>query len=171
MHPAPAPIIVTAPPGSLGIKPALHLVPPQNGKTRVTEGDWRALMLAAQAGNAGVYRRLLAEIGIWLQRYYARRLPTAMVDDAVQDALLAVHEKRHTYDPAQPFAPWLAAIARYKWIDRLRAMKSGAVEELSDDLAVEDHGDAVMSARSLELLLAKLKPAQAEAIRLVKLQG
>lgn len=151
----------------------LYLVARQQGteETRVTEGDWRALMLAAQAGNAGVYRRLLAEVGAWLKRYYARRLPPSMVDDAVQDALMAVHAKRHTYDPSQPFAPWLAAIARYKWIDRLRAMKAHATEELSDEVAVLDHGDRVTSARSLELLLGQLKPAQAEAIRLVKLQG
>src|ERR1700692_457387 len=138
---------------------------------RVTDGDWRSLMVAAQSGNAAVYRRLLSELGAWLRRYYARRLPAAMVDDAVQEALLAIHEKRHTYDPAQRFEPWLAAIARYKWIDRVRAMKVASTEELSDDLAVTDHGEAVQSARSLELLLQKLKPAQAEAIRLVKLQG
>ena len=29
---------------------------------------------------------------------------------AVQDTLLAIHQKRHTYDPSRPFAPWLAAI-------------------------------------------------------------
>ena len=43
---------------------------------------------------------------------YARRLPPSMTDDAVQDVFLAIHEKRHTYDPARPFGPWLAAIAR-----------------------------------------------------------
>jgi RNA polymerase sigma-70 factor (ECF subfamily) len=106
-----------------------------------------------------------------LQRYYVRRLPAAMVDDAVQEVLLAMHEKRHTYDPSQPFGPWLAAIARYKWIDRLRAMKAASMKELSDDLPVLDHGEAVQSARSLELLLDRLKPAQADVIRLVKLQG
>jgi RNA polymerase sigma factor (sigma-70 family) len=137
----------------------------------LTESDWRALMVAVQSGDADVYRRLLTEVSAWLHRYYVRRLPTAMVDDAVQEVLLAVHEKRHTYDPAQAFGPWLAAIARYKWIDRLRAMKAASMEELSDDLAVLDHGDAVQDARSLELLLRKLKPAQAEVIRLVKLQG
>jgi RNA polymerase sigma-70 factor (ECF subfamily) len=137
----------------------------------LTESDWRALMVAAQSGNAEIYRRLLTEVSAWLHRYYVRRLPTPMVDDAVQEVLLAVHEKRHTYDPAQAFGPWLAAIARYKWIDRLRAMKTASMEELSDNLAVLDHGDAVQDARSLELLLAKLKPAQAEVIRLVKLQG
>jgi RNA polymerase sigma factor (sigma-70 family) len=137
----------------------------------LTESDWRALMVAAQSGNAETYRRLLTEVSAWLHRYYVRRLPTPMVDDAVQEVLLAVHEKRHTYDPAQPFGPWLAAIARYKWIDRLRAMKAAPSETLSDALPVQDHGNAVQDARSLELLLGRLKPAQAEVIRLVKLQG
>lgn len=137
----------------------------------MTDADWRALMVAAQAGRGDVYRRLLGELGAWLHRYYVRRLPPAAVDDAVQDALLAIHEKRHTYDPAQPFGPWLAAIARYKWIDGLRTMKVHATEALPDDLAVGDHGDSIQDARSLELLLDKLKPAQSDVIRLVKLQG
>ena len=80
------------------------------------------LMAAAQRGDKAAYRLLLDELRSWLARYYRRRLTEAHVDDAVQDALLAIHNKRHTYDPARAFAPWLAAIARYKWIDRLRAM-------------------------------------------------
>jgi RNA polymerase sigma factor (sigma-70 family) len=137
----------------------------------LTQSDWSALMVAAQSGNTMLYRRLLSEVGAWTKRYYFRRLPEAMVDDAVQEVLLALHEKRHTYDPSKPFGPWLAAIARYKWIDRLRAMKVAPMLELSDDLSVADHGEAVQSARSLEILLARLKPAQAEVIRLVKLNG
>ena len=128
-------------------------------------------MVASQAGNAAVYRRLLTEIGVWLRRYYGRRLPPGMVDDAVQDTLLALHVKRHTYDPARPFEPWLAAVARHKWIDRLRSMKSAATVALDDDIAVPDHGDAVIHAHSLEALLTELKPAQSDVIRLVKLQG
>ena len=127
--------------------------------------------MAAQAGDRGAYHRLLSELRLWLRHYYARRVPPGMVDDAVQDALLAVHEKRHTYDPSRPFPPWLAAIARYKWIDRLRRLKPGQAETLTDALSVTDHGEAVTSAISLERLLAELKPAQAEVIRLVKLQG
>lgn len=128
-------------------------------------------MAAAQSGNAAVYHRLLSEIGGWLRRYYAGRLPASMVDDAVQDVLLAIHLKRHTYDPARPFGPWLAAIARYKWIDRLRAMKSASAEVLSEDFSVGDHGDAVINAWSLEGLLRELKPAQSDVIRMVKLEG
>ncbi len=139
--------------------------------TLTAEDEWGALMSAAQSGNGGAYRRLLDELRVWLMRYYARRLPPGAVDDAVQDTLIAIHEKRHTYDPKRPFRPWLAAVARYKWIDRLRAMGRRATEELPDDLSVGDHESAVTSAAVLGQLLAELKPAQAEAIRLVKLEG
>jgi RNA polymerase sigma factor (sigma-70 family) len=141
----------------------------------VADADWSGWMAAAQAGDGVAYRRLLGETGAWLRGYYARRLPPACVDDAVQDALLAVHEKRHTFEPGRPFGPWLAAIARYKWIDRLRAMSAHPVEPLADDaadtLAVPGHEDAVGSSVALEQLFAELKPAQARVIRLVKLQG
>lgn len=128
-------------------------------------------MAAAQSGDAAAYRRLLTEVSEWLRRYYARRLPPALVDDSIQDTLMAIHQKRHTYDPARPFEPWLAAVARHKWIDRLRAMKSAPTEALHNDIAIADHGDAVTSAWSLDALLRQIKPAQAEAIRLVKLHG
>lgn len=132
---------------------------------------WRELMIAAQAGHGGAYRRLLTEIAAWLTRFYARRLPPGHVDDAVQDALIAVHEKRHTYAPDRPFRPWLAAIARHKWIDRLRRMARTAADPISDDLAVPGHEAAATSAIVLDELLGRLKPAQAAAIRLVKLHG
>ena len=128
-------------------------------------------MAAAQSGNAAAYHRLLTEAGARLRRYYERRLPPGAVDDAVQDTLLAIHQKRHTYDPARPFEHWLMAIARHKWIDRLRAMRSAPTEALDENIPVPDHENAVTSAWTLEGLLRELKPAQSEVIRLVKLQG
>jgi RNA polymerase sigma factor (sigma-70 family) len=132
---------------------------------------WDGLMVAAQAGDASAYRSLLASVVPWLRRYYARRLPPAMIDDAIQDTLIAVHEKRHTYDPGRPFVAWLAAIARYKWIDALRSLKAKPTEALDDDIPVPGDEEAVTSASSLERLLETLKPAQSRVIRLVKLQG
>ena len=46
--------------------------------------------------------------------------PVDQSEDIVQDILLAVHLKRHTWDIDAPFAPWLFAIARNKLIDALR---------------------------------------------------
>ncbi|HVE20792.1 MAG TPA: sigma-70 family RNA polymerase sigma factor [Acidocella sp.] len=129
-------------------------------------------MEAAQAGDAVAYRRLLGEIGPWLKRYYSRRLPPFMVDDVSQEVLLAVHAKRHTYDPERPFIAWLAAIARYKWIDSIRSLQSNATVPLDDELAAPGNDEStVTSAWTLEKLLGTLKPAQAEVIRLVKLEG
>jgi RNA polymerase sigma-70 factor (ECF subfamily) len=133
--------------------------------------SWDRLMAAAQVGDANAYRTLLSELAPWLRRYYARRLPAAMTEDAVQDVLLAVHEKRHTYDPARPFGPWLAAIARYKWIDRLRSLRAEAAEPLDENIGVPDHEAAVIAGSTFQQLLAELKPPQAQAIRLVKLEG
>ncbi|HEX4740915.1 MAG TPA: sigma-70 family RNA polymerase sigma factor [Caulobacteraceae bacterium] len=137
----------------------------------MTESEWGGLMTAAQAGNGGAYRRLLQEVSSWLCRYYARRLPASMVDDAAQDTLIAIHQRRHTYDPSRPFEAWLGAIARYKWIDRLRALKRMPTEALTEEVGVEDHGQAVISATVLDALLRRLKPAQSQVIRLVKIQG
>jgi RNA polymerase sigma factor (sigma-70 family) len=147
----------------------------QAAKARPSSDDqWGQLMEAAQGGNGGAYNRLLNEMQPWLVRYYSRRLPLHMVDDAAQDTLMAIHQKRHTYEPGRPFRPWLAGIARYKWIDRLRSLGRQPTVCIDDELlepSVEGHESAVTSAILLEELLLKLKPTQVSVIRLVKLQG
>ena len=132
---------------------------------------WGRLMAAAQAGDGHAYERLLRELDGWLRRYYARRLPHPASQDARQEALLAIHSKRHTYAPSRPFGAWLVAIARYKWIDRVRDASRYAALSLDEDIAIEDHGGAAISAAALDHLLGRLKPAQASVIRLVKLKG
>src|ERR1700735_3072195 len=132
--------------------------------------NWDRMMAAAQVGDANAYRTLLDELAVWLRRYYARRLPPAMTDDAVQDVLLAIHEKRHTYDPARPFGPWVAAIARYKWLDRLGTLQADAPEPRKRNIGVPDHAESVVPGSTFQQLLAELKPPQAEAIRFVKLE-
>lgn len=132
---------------------------------------WGCLMVAAQSGENQAYEQLLREIDVWLSRYYARRLPHASAQDARQDALLAIHARRHTYAPSRAFGPWVAAIARYKWIDRVRDASRFAALPLDDDIPVEDHGEAALSAAAVDGLLCRLKPAQASVIRLVKLKG
>jgi RNA polymerase sigma-70 factor (ECF subfamily) len=40
-----------------------------------------------------------------------------MTKTLVQESLLAVHNQRHTYNPALPLSAWVQAIARYKLVD------------------------------------------------------
>jgi len=153
-------------------KPASDKAPVSRERpSRTAPDDWSSLMVAAQNGHGGAYRRLLGEMSEWLARYFQRRLPPGDVDDAIQETLLAVHRRRHTYDPQYPLGPWLAAIAKNKWVDQLRSLARRPVDELPDDMAVGDHEASVVSSSVLASLLDELRPTQAQAILLVKLQG
>ena len=132
---------------------------------------WGRLMVAAQTGDSRAYEQLLRELDRWLRRYFARRLPGHAAEDATQDTLLAIHNKRHTYQPTRSFGAWVMAIARYKWIDRVRDASRFAALSLDDEAPIEDHGEAAINAAALDNLLGRLKPAQASVIRLVKLRG
>lgn len=144
---------------------------PDRSPQPASRDEWGALMVAAQQGHGGAYQRLLTEIVDWLRHYFQRRLPHGDVDDAVQETVLAVHRRRHTYDPRYPLGVWLAAIAKRKWIDQLRLLGRRPTEELPDGLAVGDHEATVTSASVLARLLGELRPAQAQAIMLVKVEG
>jgi RNA polymerase sigma-70 factor (ECF subfamily) len=89
------------------------------------EGEWTDLMRSANAGDNVAYHRLLNAVTPVLRAASRRGLaragqPVDQAEDIVQDILLAVHLKRHTWDANAPFAPWLFAIARNKLIDALR---------------------------------------------------
>jgi len=92
---------------------------------REREDEWTGLMRSAISGDNASYHRLLKAIAPVLRAAARRGLaragqPVDQSEDIVQDILLAVHLKRHTWDANAPFAPWLFAIARNKLIDALR---------------------------------------------------
>lgn len=135
---------------------------------------WSALMAAGRAGDARAYDRLLAEVRVWLSRYFRRRLPGAQADDAVQDTLIALHNRREDFDCDKPLRPWLAAIARFKWVDQLRILRRDAGMLVDDDAGighVASHEIDVLSCHAINGLLGQLRPAQAAAIRMVKIDG
>ena len=65
------------------------------------EATLSRLMRAAQAGDAQAYRQLLSLAAPLLMRWFRRKLPPADLDDLVQDTLLAVHQRRASWDPAR----------------------------------------------------------------------
>jgi RNA polymerase sigma-70 factor (ECF subfamily) len=92
---------------------------------REREDEWTGLMRLAISGDSVAYHRLLKAVTPVLRAAARRGLaragqPVDQSEDIVQDILLAVHLKRHTWDANAPFAPWLFAIARNKLIDALR---------------------------------------------------
>jgi len=111
--------------------------------------EWTVLMRSAISGDSAAYHRLLKAVTPVLRAAARRGLaragqPVDQSEDIVQEVLLAVHLKRHTWDANAPFAPWLFAIARNKLIDWLRRRGRRVfvniddfVDSLSDDPAPE----------------------------------
>lgn len=136
------------------------------------EPAFARLMIATQAGDRRAYTVLLTEAQLWLERYFRRRVPPAQIDDLVQDVLLAIHAKRATWDQTRAFLPWLAAIARYRWVDHLRRVYRANESTLGDYDGPEDsEEDAVLARMSLERLFVQLPKGQCSAIELVKIEG
>ncbi len=136
------------------------------------EPTFSRLMIASQKGDKQAYTVLLTEAQLWLERYFRRRCPPAQLDDLVQEVLMALHNKRSTFDPSRAFLPWLAAIARYRWIDHLRKVYRSAEDELGDHDAAEDsEEEAIMARMSLERLFVHLPEKQSEVIEMCKIEG
>lgn len=156
--------------------PRLTLVPTDREREpSVGRPDWSQRMARAQTGDREQYRALLLEIEPYI-RSVARRCfrHAADVEDAVQDVLLTVHSIRHTYDPARPFAPWLAAITNRRLIDRLRRETRKRTREIEltaehEALQQADTNSDGLAERSLLEAIARLPPDQRDAVRMLKL--
>ena len=135
-------------------------------------------MRAAIAGDAAAYRRLLAEIGrstrAMARSAFARaRLGDADVEDVVQETLLAIHNKRHTWDGGPRVAPWAAAIARHKIIDAMRrrgARKAEPIEDFEAVLAAPEAEDP-HALSDVERLLTSLPQRSQDIVRSISMNG
>lgn len=128
-------------------------------------------MLRAQGGDAAAYRALLEASGAWLVQYFRGRVPDHALDDLVQETLVSVHRKRATFQSGRPYLPWLATIARYRWVDAMRRSYRIRGEELRSEPAIEGGHEGMVARLSLESLLARLPLGQQRAIRAVKIDG
>ncbi len=146
---------------------------------RSDEPDLRALMLAGLDGDEAAHRALLNMLSVHLRAYFKRQLarigkgPTD-AEDLLQETLIALHTRRHTYDRSQLLTPWVYAIARYRLVDYLRRAKASIgdvpVEE-APDLFADDDATVVDSRLDLHKLMARLAPKTRRAIEMVKLDG
>ncbi len=143
------------------------------------EAELRGLMRAGLRGDAAAYRVLLSRLSANLRGYYKGKLArigrsASEAEDLTQETLMAIHTRRHTYDPTAPLLPWVHAIARYKLIDHLRQTRASVsdvpIANAEDLLAHDDRVDAE-SSHDIIRLLDKLPEKMRRAIQLVKLDG
>src|SRR5258708_20892595 len=89
------------------------------------EPELRALMLAGLDGDEASHKSLLTKLSTYLRAYFKGQLTRvgrgpSDAEDLVQETLIALHLRRHTFDRSQPLTPWVYAIARYRLVDYLR---------------------------------------------------
>jgi RNA polymerase sigma factor (sigma-70 family) len=130
-------------------------------------------MERAQQGEREAFHALFKEIGPLIARFVRRRLfDQQEVVDVCQEALFAVYQSRHTYQPARPFEPWLFAIVRnvtaqYLRRNRLSSTWQAPIDDIPEVGTEDESGLAVEWREALN----QLSPAQIEALRLTKLVG
>ncbi len=144
---------------------------------RICDVDWTILMARAQDGGSAAYHRLLEETTPYLRSLASHWYRDQRdIEDAVQDVFLTVHAIRDTYDPARPFGPWLVAIARRRFVDRLRRNTRQRTHETpltaehetfaESEANIEESVDRI----GLEGLIERLPPKQQQAVSLLKLK-
>ena len=142
------------------------------------DDPWSSMMKAAIAGDEGVYRRLLEEIGRSVRamaraafaraRIGRRRCRGCGAGDFAGDPSEAPH-----LGPEPEARPWVNAIARHKIIDAMRrrgARRAEPIEDFEDFLAApaEEDPHALSDAKKL---IETLSPRQRDIVRSISLDG
>lgn len=137
------------------------------------EDELGRLMRAALAGDERAYDSFLRAVA-GLVRSFARRKVQHGIDaeDIVQETLLAIHVKRHTWRDGAPVTPWLYAIARHKLVDAYRRRRRRVeidIGEIPETPAPPEPRS--VSERELGGALDALAPGQRSAVAAICLDG
>lgn len=140
------------------------------------ETNWSALLRAAMAGDGQAYALFLGQITPVLRgivRARGRTLGVEGQEDVLQEVLIAIHTKRHTWDQTAPLLPWLYAVTRHKIVDAYRRKGSSlhlSIEDFADVLEAET-GPDLLAARDSARLIGQLDARSAAIVRAVSLDG
>ncbi len=152
------------------------------------EDRLKSRFLAGGSGDVSAYREFLELTAKIVRSNLRKTIPAArshsrdLLEDLVQDVLLAIHQKRHTFRSEYPLLPWLFAIARHRWIDIARMLSvrpdllnwaesdfSSLVDSDAEERTERAEAEFEAKAKVADMLEA-LSPKQRELIRLAKLE-
>ena len=140
-----------------------------NGETELAR-----LMRAAIAGDERAYTEFLRRAACLVRGFARRKVVQGGIDpeDIVQETLLAIHIKRHTWRDDTPVTPWLYAIARYKLIDAFRRRGRRVEIEIGEimETFAEPERETV-SERDIGRVLETLAPGQRSVVAAVSVEG
>lgn len=142
--------------------------------TSKDEAELARLLRASIAGDGKAYAEFLERVAGLVRGVARRRIIHGGIDpeDIVQETLLAIHLKRHTWMADAAVLPWIFAIARYKTIDafrrRGRRVEIG-LEEIAETIAQPENETA--SDRDIGRALESLTPGQRSVVASISVEG
>lgn len=149
------------------------------GMAEFDEDSLVELMRRANAGDAAAYTAFLRALLPPLRRL-ARTLlvrnggRVTEAEDVVQEVLLAIHLKRHTWREDTAIGPWLWAITRYKCVDMLRRRRRAGqevdIDALAETLAGPPEDDATLRS-DLERVVDRLEGKSGAIVKAIGLNG
>ena len=141
---------------------------------RRDEAELARLMRAAISGDERAYGDFLQQAACLVRGLARRKIVRGGIDpeDIVQETLLAIHLKRHTWRQDAPIMPWLYAIAKYKLIDAFRH-RGRRVEIEIGEIAETFAGPTseTVSDQEIRHALATLAPGQRSVVAAISVDG
>lgn len=137
-------------------------------------------LIAGLEGDRRAYHHALETVAEAVRRVVGRQLSGGTlaheIEDVVQDIVIAIHERRDTYDRSRPLMPWVYAITRYKLLNHLRDSRhrrrtTPLVEEVHTLASEKDGESYAMARQDIRSLLHALPSGQREVVVLTKIQG
>lgn len=132
------------------------------------------LLRSAIVGDERDYARFLERTAALVRGFARRRIADGTVDaeDIVQETLLAIHLKRHTWIADAPVLPWVYAIARFKIVDAYRRRGRRVEIDLDDvtETLAQPEEDRV-SDRDVGRALDGLAPGQRGVVAAITVEG
>lgn len=131
--------------------------------------DEAALIDSARAGDRASFDVLVDRYRPKVRAYLVRRLPSADVDDVLQETLVAAWKAVAAYEGRSEFKTWLIAITQYKLQDHFRRQRvpHADIDALSHEpSAVENAFEQFDLAETVRPVLEGLAPPKAAILEL-----
>lgn len=152
------------------------MVTNNNTKSNAKAQEFERLLQKSVSGDSTAYEQFLTSISHYLRPFITRRIPSADIEDVLQEILVSIHKARHTYDGKRSILPWISAICRYRVVDYLRSHYS-KLQYAQDDISeMQDFlGEDVTKSSELSEYIAeeieRLPSKQQEILYLIHTEG
>lgn len=138
------------------------------------DAELARLLRAAIAGDEKAYGDFLQRAACLVRNFARRKIIQGGIDpeDIVQETLLAIHLKRHTWRQDASITPWLYAIAKYKLVDAFRQRGRRTeieIGEIAETFAAPE--SETVSSRDIYHALAMIAPGQRSVVAAISVDG